>query len=145
MSSEQGNERQGGTQEASRAAPVPKPWRIRGLGRPWRIRGLRGPWRIRGLGKPWRVRLRARGPSPCLGLYGRSPTTPPPKKNSLGKAGALSGWYVGGVGSWGCPGSMGFRGSQLARTLGGARAACTPGGAQALEGAVLERKLEGAV
>ncbi len=69
----------------------------------------------------------------------------PPQKNSLGKAGALSGWYVGGVGSWGCPGSMGFRGSQLSRTLGGARAACTPGGAQALEGAVLERELEGAV
>ncbi len=53
------------------------PWRCRALGRPWRIRGLRRPWRIGGLRRPWRDRLRDRGPSPRLGLFDRSPTTPP--------------------------------------------------------------------
>ncbi len=75
--------------------PFWEPWRVRGLGRPWRIRGLGRPWRSRELGRPWRVRelgrpwrsrelgrpwwdrLRDRGPSPHLGLFGRSPTTPP--------------------------------------------------------------------
>ncbi len=57
-------------------------WR-RELGRPWRSRELGRPWRSRELGRPWWDRLRDRGPSPHLSLFGRSPTTPP--KISLGK------------------------------------------------------------
>ncbi len=62
-----------------------RPWRISSLWRPWRIRGLRRPWRNRSLWRPWRIRgprrirLWGRGPSPRPGLYGWSPTTPPPQ------------------------------------------------------------------
>ncbi len=77
--------------EPWRSGEVGRPWRIRGLRRPWRVRGLGRPWRSRELGRPWRSRelgrpwwdcLQDRGPSPHLGLFGRSPTTPP--KNFLG-------------------------------------------------------------
>ncbi len=54
------------------------------LGRPWRSRELGRPWRSRELGRPWWDRFRDCGPSPHLSLFGRSPTTPPPKI-SLGK------------------------------------------------------------
>ncbi len=75
--------------------PLEKLWRPKGtrrqsrsreLGQPWRIRGLGRSWRSSERGRPWQVLLRDRGPSPRLGLYGRSPTTPP--KNSLGKVDA---------------------------------------------------------
>ncbi len=49
---------------------------------PWRIRGHGRQWRSRELGRPWRSSLQGRGPSPRLGLYGRSPTTP--QKTFLG-------------------------------------------------------------
>ncbi len=94
------------------------------LRRPPGRRPFRKPWRIRGFGKPWQIRLRAHSPS----LYSRSPTTP--QKNVLGKIGDLSGWYAGGVSSWGRLGSMGSRGARTARALG------RRGGARALEGAV---------
>ncbi len=54
----------------------------------------------------------ARGPSPRLG-HSAGSLLPPPK-NVLGKLGALSSWYVGGVGSWGrsgCTQSWGRSGS----------------------------------
>ncbi len=47
-------------------------------------RELGRPWRSRELGRPWWDRLRDRGPSPHLSLFGRSPTTPP--QNFLGEA-----------------------------------------------------------
>ncbi len=56
----------------------------RELGRPWRSRELGRPWRSRELERPWWDRLRDRGPSPHLSLFGRSPTTPP--QNFLGEA-----------------------------------------------------------
>ncbi len=55
---------------------------------------------------PWRDHLRDCGPSPHLGLVGRSPTTPP--KISLGKLGATSG-------TWGRSRGAGSGGA-LART-----------------------------
>ncbi len=81
-----------GAQEAWRSRELGRPWRSRELGRPWRSRELGRPWQSRELGRPWRSRelgrpwwdrLRDRGPSPHLSLFGRSPTTPP--QISLGK------------------------------------------------------------
>ncbi len=76
------------------------------LGWPWRIRGLGRPWRSGELGWPWWDRLRDRGPSPRLSLFGRSPTTP--QKISLGKIWATSGtwWRKGSADSWGRSGSV---------------------------------------
>ncbi len=75
-----------GTRRQSRSRELDRPWRIRGLGRPWRIRGLERSWRSSEHGQQWRVLRRYRGPSPRLGLYGRTPTTPP--KYSLDKVDA---------------------------------------------------------
>ncbi len=75
-----------GTRRQSRSRELDRPWRIWGLGRPWRIRGLERSWRSSEHGQQWRVLRRYRGPSPRLGLYGRTPTTPP--KYSLDKVDA---------------------------------------------------------
>ncbi len=83
------------------------PWRSRELGWPWRIGELGRPWRIGELGWPWWDRLRDRVPSPRLGLFGRSPTTPP--KHFLGE----NRGYIGHLGAhWrrGLLGALGKRG-----------------------------------
>ncbi len=50
-------------------------------------------------GRPWWDRLRDRGPSPHLGLFGRSRTNPPQKKFPWGKYGLHR--ALGGAGSGG--------------------------------------------
>ncbi len=99
-----------------RSRELGRPWRSRELGRPWRSRELGWPWRIGELGRPWRIgelgwpwwdRLRDRVPSPRLGLFGRSPTTPP--KHFLGE----NRGYIGHLGAhWrrGLLGALGKRG-----------------------------------
>ncbi len=100
----------------NRRQDIREPWRVRELGRPWRIRGLRRPWRIGELGQPLRDRLRDRGPSPRLGLFGRSPPTPPKNflgenRGSIGHLGAH--WrrgLLGALGKRGLLGALGKRG-----------------------------------
>ncbi len=80
---------------------------------PWRSRELGQPWRIRGFERPWQVCLwgRGHGPSPRPGLYGWSPTTPPPPKQiPLGEVEAGSVWLSGGAGTLGCSGGAGIWG-----------------------------------
>ncbi len=76
-----------GAREAMAGQELGRPWRVRELGRPWRSRGSGGHGGAEELGRPWRDRLRDRGPSPHLGLFGWSPTTPP-QKSSWGNRGS---------------------------------------------------------
>ncbi len=100
-----------GAQEASRAAPVPKAIADPGTraamvdqGTPWTMAD-QGTWAAMA---DWGTQEAMAGPpSSLLRLYNRSPTIPP--KSSLAKVGALSGWFVGGVGSWERSGSTDAR------------------------------------
>ncbi len=81
--------------------------------RPPGRRLFRDPRRSRELGRPWRDRLRDHGPSPHLGLFSRSPTTPPKNflgenRGSIGHLGAY--WRRGLLGSLGRRGLLGALG-----------------------------------
>ncbi len=92
-----------GTRRKDRRPPGRRPFRD-----PRRSGELRRPWRVSELGRPWRVRLRGRGPSPHPGLYGWSPTTPPPP-NFLGESRGSRG-HLGALGKRGHLGALGKRG-----------------------------------